>query len=56
VFGAFSFYLGLVTVTDFNSFRQNVPFMAAFGLVAVIEGIRHDEPSRESVSVTRVET
>lgn len=56
VFGAFSFYLGLVTVTDFNSFRQNVPFMAAFGLVAVIEGIHHDEPSRESVSVTRVET
>ena len=56
VFGAFSFYLGLVTVTDFNSFRQNVPFMAAFGLVAVTEGIRHDESTQELVSVTRDET
>lgn len=41
VFASFSFYLGLVTVTDFNSFRQNVPFMAVFGLVTIAEGITH---------------
>lgn len=30
---AFSVYIGLVTNTDFNSFRQNIPFMPAMGLV-----------------------
>ncbi|MFZ9623053.1 MAG: hypothetical protein ACO3B6_05430, partial [Ilumatobacteraceae bacterium] len=30
---AFSIYVGLVTNTDFNSFRQNIPFMAVMGLV-----------------------
>ena len=26
-------YVGLVTNTDFNSFRQNIPFMAVMGVV-----------------------
>ena len=26
-------YIGLVTNTDFNSFRQNIPFMAVMGIV-----------------------
>lgn len=30
---AFSIYVALVTNTDFNSFRQNIPFMPAMGLV-----------------------
>jgi hypothetical protein len=29
---AFSIYVGLVTNTDFNSFRQNIPFMTVMGL------------------------
>jgi hypothetical protein len=33
VWSAFSIYIGLVTNTDFNSFRQNVPFMTAMGLL-----------------------
>lgn len=28
---SFVFYLGIVTVTDFNSFRQNLPFVIAMG-------------------------
>jgi hypothetical protein len=32
---SFSIYVGLVTNTDFNSFRQNIPFMTAMGLVIV---------------------
>lgn len=32
---SFSIYLGLVTNTDFNSFRQNIPFMAVMGLVTL---------------------
>ena len=40
---AFSIYVGLVTNTDFNSFRQNIPFMTAMGLV-----ILHHTKSRSS--------
>jgi hypothetical protein len=38
---AFSVYLGLVTNTDFNSFRQNIPFMAMMGLVILHHSRRH---------------
>ncbi|MGA0064191.1 MAG: hypothetical protein ACO3IV_02005 [Ilumatobacteraceae bacterium] len=34
---AFGFYIGLVTLTDFNSFRQNIPFMPTFGMLVVLE-------------------
>jgi hypothetical protein len=32
---SFSIYVGLVTNTDFNSFRQNLPFMPIMGLCIV---------------------
>lgn len=34
---AFGFYVGLVTLTDFNSFRQNIPFMPTFGMLVALE-------------------
>jgi hypothetical protein len=33
---SFIFYLGLVSQTDFNSTRQNIPFMAAMGIISVV--------------------
>jgi hypothetical protein len=36
IFISFVFYLGLVSQTDFNSTRQNIPFIAAMGLVSVV--------------------
>jgi len=32
---AFAIYVGLVTNTDFNSFRQNIPFMPVMGLAVL---------------------
>jgi len=49
---AFSIYIGLVTNTDFNSFRQNIPFMAVMGLV-ILHHMRR-EPL-ESTSERQVE-
>ena len=34
---AFGFYVGLVTLTEFNSFRQNIPFMPTFGMLVALE-------------------
>lgn len=42
---AFTIYVGLVTNTDFNSFRQNIPFMTSMGL-AVLAML----PNRRSMS------
>ena len=36
IFISFVFYLGLVSQTDFNSTRQNIPFIAAMGLITLI--------------------
>ena len=33
---SFLFYLGLVLQTDFNSTRQNLPFLAAMGIIVVV--------------------
>lgn len=33
---SFLFYLGLVLQTDFNSTRQNIPFLAAMGIIVVV--------------------
>jgi hypothetical protein len=33
---SFIFYLGLVSQTDFNSTRQNIPFLAVMGIVSVV--------------------
>lgn len=35
VLWSFAIYLGLVTNTEFNSFRQNIPFMPLMGLVII---------------------
>jgi hypothetical protein len=36
VISSFVFYLGLVSQTDFNSTRQNIPFLAAMGIISVV--------------------
>lgn len=36
IFLSFIFYLGLVSQTDFNSTRQNIPFLAVMGIVSVV--------------------
>lgn len=36
IFISFVFYLGLVSQTDFNSTRQNIPFLAAMGIISVV--------------------
>jgi hypothetical protein len=36
ILASFVFYLGLVSQTEFNSTRQNVPFLAVMGIVAVV--------------------
>ena len=41
---AFSIYVGLVTTTDFNSFRQNIPFMSVMGLVV----LQHFKPRNDT--------
>jgi hypothetical protein len=56
VFTAFSFYLGLVTVTDFNSFRQNVPFMTLFGILVLTEGLIHQTGIISSRAIRHAET
>lgn len=48
VLWSFAIYLGLVTNTEFNSFRQNVPFMPMMGLVVLTEFERRLTNSRVS--------
>mgnify|MGYP006277825461 CR=1 FL=1 len=36
VMWSFGIYVGIVTNTDFNSFRQNIPFMPIMGLVVLL--------------------
>jgi len=50
---SFAMYIGLATNTDFNSFRQNIPFMAVMGMVIIttwtpIKQQMADTPSRAS--------
>lgn len=47
---SFSIYVGLVTNTEFNSFRQNLPFMAVMGLVILHH--LNDRSVRDSVEVS----
>lgn len=48
---AFCIYLGIVTNTDFNSFRQNIPFMPLMGLAVLdiiqIQKLRSSSRGRE---------
>lgn len=50
---SFSFYLGLVTVTDFNSFRQNFPFMTILGLLTLMSWIQYKSSSHGVDSTPR---
>jgi hypothetical protein len=50
LFMAFIFYLGLVSQTDFNSTRQNIPFLAAMGIVSVVNIEAALRNRREKVS------
>ena len=47
---SFSIYVGLVTNTDFNSFRQNIPLMTAMGLV-ILRNL-NKRSARDSVEVS----
>ena len=47
---SFSIYVGLVTNTDFNSFRQNIPFAAVMGLV-ILHHLKRS-PARDFVETS----
>ena len=47
---SFSIYVGLVTNTDFNSFRQNIPFMAVMGLV-ILHHLKQS-PARDRIETS----
>lgn len=44
---SFGIYVGIVTNTDFNSFRQNIPFMPVMGLVVLLAWKEHRESRSE---------
>jgi hypothetical protein len=48
---AFGFYVGLVTLTDFNSFRQNIPFMPTFGMLVALEWRARRSAARPSIAL-----
>ena len=43
VMWSFGIYVGIATNTDFNSFRQNIPFMPVMGLVVLLAWKEHQE-------------
>jgi len=47
VMWSFGVYVGIVTNTDFNSFRQNIPFMPVMGLVVLLAWKEHRESRSE---------
>jgi len=47
VMWSFGIYIGIVTNTDFNSFRQNIPFMPVMGLVVLLAWKEHQERRSE---------
>lgn len=47
VMWSFGIYVGIVTNTDFNSFRQNIPFMPVMGLVVLLAWKEHRESRSE---------
>ncbi|MFZ9805646.1 MAG: hypothetical protein ACO3ER_04795, partial [Ilumatobacteraceae bacterium] len=44
---SFGIYIGIATNTDFNSFRQNIPFMPVMGLVVLLAWKEHREAGSE---------
>jgi len=57
VMWSFGIYVGIVTNTDFNSFRQNVPFMPAMGLVVLLAWREHqlsrNNPQSQALTARR---
>ena len=53
---AFSFYVSIATSTDFNSFRQNVPFMPILGTVVLDVLMQHRRLKEPSLSSGRVKS
>ena len=57
VMWSFGIYVGIVTNTDFNSFRQNIPFMPAMGLVALLawkeHQLSHNNPQSYALTARR---
>ena len=51
VMWSFGIYVGVATNTDFNSFRQNIPFMSVMGLVVLLAWKEHRE-SRNNVQIS----
>jgi hypothetical protein len=51
---SFVFFLGLVTQTDFNSTRQNLPFYALMGVICVVNLSRPATNPIPELNVTRV--
>jgi len=45
---AFCIYVSIVTNTDFNSFRQNIPLMPLMGLI-IVDALRELRPARSTV-------
>jgi len=51
---SFVFFLGLVTQTDFNSTRQNLPFYALMGIICVVNLSRPATNPNPELKATRV--
>lgn len=45
IFAAFAFFLGLVSVTDYNSSRQNIPFLVLMGVIVATHLANRDRRS-----------
>jgi hypothetical protein len=48
IFFAFIFFYGIISQTEWNSSRQNIPFFVLMGLAAIV-GIEGRKPSREEL-------
>jgi hypothetical protein len=55
VFLSFTFFLGLAAQTDFNSTRQNLPFLSTMGVLALLGLVKRDE-SRTHKSLENILT
>ena len=48
VFLSFTFFLGLVAQTDFNSTRQNLPFLSTMGVLALLGLLKRNNEVKNS--------
>ena len=54
VLSTFVFFLGIVAQTNFNSSRQNLPFLAAMGVLALLGFIEPEPNNPDSISKKRL--